>query len=102
MRYFVVWYPGSSWAIVLSSSEDMVLSHAQNFVTIQNTNYKVLAQRAIWKIWCIDMNERQQTDIGRRLDECRTEAEQRFDGSWTDIGWNGRMIGRLNEKMTKW
>lgn len=67
----------------------------QNFVTIQNISYKVLTQRKVWKIWCVDKDERQRTYIDgwTSMDKCRwtkgpDEIVMVVGRNGDDVGWN--------------
>jgi hypothetical protein len=73
---------GFGWTVVLSSSEDMVFSHAPNFFN----NNKVLTQRTIWRIRWMDewMHRTKQTDG----DACRTQQ------NYYKTKWNFRKMGQ--------
>ncbi len=75
----------------------------QNFVAIQSTSHKVLTQRTIWRIRCIDGDEWRRTDISGRNwtkpdetrmkvqwndNRCRTECWRTLDGMVMDVERN--------------
>ncbi len=77
------------------SSKDMVLSHAQNFVAIQSTSYKVLTQHMVETIRCVNGDERQRTDFIARKgpDGCQwTEGVRWIDIDEHRIEVDGRWI----------
>ncbi len=77
----------------------------QNFVTIHNTNYKVITQLTIWRIRCVDRDEWRRTEVGRRLDGGKTNIRKRSNGNRTEVGWkfdkSQTDIRRNNETMER-
>jgi hypothetical protein len=57
----------------------------QNFVAIQNTNYKVLTQHIIWRIRCVNGDERQRMDVNGWMDVHKHLTE--LWRTWNEMEW---------------
>jgi hypothetical protein len=67
----------------------------QKFVTIQSISYKILKQHTIWRIRCVDGDERRRTDV---------RGQRSVDGHWWLEGAERMELVEQNndERQTKW
>jgi hypothetical protein len=73
----------------------------QKFVTIQNTSYKNLTQHTIWRLQCVDGDERWRTDVdGWNYDGHWMELQQTSDWIATNVRWNNERHQMIIERTT--